>query len=263
MATSKPSDIKYLYGLVGYPLSHSFSPAYFTAKFAAEGLSDHAYRSFPLEDISQVRRFAEERPNLYGFNVTIPHKEQIISLMDELDAGANQIAAVNTVVISRNAGNIHLKGYNTDIYGFTQSLKEWINELDTELPKQALVLGTGGASKAVACGLQNLGVQAHFVSRKAGADIHKTYGQLDKEDMENHLLIVNTSPLGMYPDIAGSPDIPYQYLTRNHLLYDLVYNPEETMFMKKGQASGATVRNGKRMLFLQADKAWEIWRKER
>jgi shikimate dehydrogenase len=248
-----------LYGLTGYPLSHSFSPAYFAGKFAGEGLVGYSYRSFPMEDISQIRRFIERQPDLCGLNVTIPYKERIIPYLDELDAEAGQIEAVNTVVISRRGKEVFLKGYNTDIYGFTQSLKDWLSGLGASLPEQAFVLGTGGASKAVAYGLRSMAVQVHFISRNAGAGVYKTYEQLNRTDMEEHRLIVNASPLGMYPDTGRCPDIPYQYLSKNHLLYDLVYNPEETLFMKKGQEAKTAVTNGKRMLFLQADKAWEIW----
>jgi shikimate dehydrogenase len=249
----------YLYGLIGYPLSHSFSQRYFTEKFANGGYGGYSYRNFPIGTIRELCDLLEQQPDLRGFNVTIPYKEQIIPFMDEMDGIAERIGAVNTVQVARNGKDVYLKGYNTDVYGFSRSLEEWFTARDAELPRQALVLGTGGASKAVACALFGLDIVIHTVSRKEGKDVYKTYGQLDADDMAAHTLIVNTTPLGMYPGIGEYPPIPYQYLTEKHSLYDLVYNPGETMFMRKGRNAGAAVHNGERMLHLQADKAWDIW----
>ena len=274
-----------LYGLIGYPLSHSFSQRYFTEKFVNEGCVGYSYRNFPLNDIRDLHSLLEQQPDLRGFNVTIPYKEQIIPFLDEMDRIAEEIGAVNTVQVSRNGKKTNLKGYNTDVYGFAQSLEECFQVsgfgfhtrhcgLDPQSPKnkkiadqvrndgvkQALVLGTGGASKAVVCALSYLGIDAHLVSRREGQGVYKTYNQLTIDDITAHLLIVNTTPLGMFPNTGECPAIPYQYLTEKHLLYDLVYNPEETLFMRKGREMGAVAYNGERMLHLQADKAWEIWK---
>ena len=247
-------------GLIGYPLSHSFSQRYFTEKFAKEGLEGYSYKNFPITGIGLLHQLLEQQPGLCGFNVTIPYKQQIVPLMNEMDAVAEKTGAVNTVKVLRNGKDIHLKGYNTDVYGFSQSLKEWFTVLNTELPSQALVLGTGGASKAVMVALSDLGITTHLISRKQNQDIYKTYEQLTAEDIAANPLIVNTTPLGMFPNIGECPAIPYQFLTEKNYLYDLVYNPEETLFMRKGLENGASVKNGERMLHLQADRAWEIWR---
>ena len=248
------------YGLIGYPLSHSFSQRYFTEKFAKEGLDGYSYRNFPITDIGLLHQLLEQQPDLCGFNVTIPYKEQIVPLMDEMDAVAEKTGAVNTVKIMRNGKDIRLKGFNTDVYGFSRSLEEWLTALNIEFPRQALVLGTGGASKAVVCALSDFGITSHLISRNENDAIFKTYDQLNADIISAHPLIVNTTPLGMFPNIGECPAIPYQFLTEKHFLYDLVYNPEETLFMRKGLEEGAFVKNGERMLHLQADKAWEIWK---
>ncbi len=249
----------YLYGLIGYPLSHSFSQRYFTEKFINEGLEDHAYKNFPIDNIKELINLLKQHPGLCGFNVTIPYKEQVIPYMNEMDHVATETGAVNTVQVVRNGDNIYLKGYNTDVYGFSRSLEEWFSDHDTELPRQALVLGTGGASKAVAYALFRLNIDTHIVSRHEGQGVYKTYEQLEAGDMVANKLIINTSPLGVHPNTDTCPAIPYQYLTSEHFLYDLVYNPAETLFMNKGKEMGAAVHNGEHMLYLQADKAWEIW----
>ena len=248
-----------LYGLIGYPLSHSFSQRYFTEKFAKEGLEGYFYRNFPIADIGELYHLLERQPDLRGFNVTIPYKEQIVPLMNELDTVAGKTGAVNTVRIERNGKDIFLKGYNTDVYGFSRSLEEWFASLNAELPHQALVLGAGGASKAVVNALCDLNIVAHWVSRKAGKEIYKTYDLLNDDDIVAHPLIINTTPLGMFPNAGECPAIPYQKLTEKNYLFDLVYNPEETLFMWKGIEKGASALNGERMLHLQADRAWEIW----
>jgi len=253
----------YLYGLIGYPLSHSFSQKYFSEKFAREGLVGYSYMNFPIENIGELYDLLRQHPDLHGFNVTIPYKEQIVRLLDEMDGVAGKTGAVNTVRVVRNGNDFRLKGYNTDIYGFSHSLEEWFAARHAKLPLQALVLGTGGASKAAVYALSQLGVVAHLISRRKNSDIYKTYEQLKVDDIAAHPLIVNTTPLGMFPNIGECPAIPYQYLTEKHFLYDLVYNPEETLFMRKGLEQGASVRNGERMLHLQADQAWKIWNHEK
>ena len=250
---------KILYGLIGYPLSHSFSQKYFTEKFAKEGLVGYSYKNFPITNISELQNLLKQQPDLRGFNVTIPYKKQIMPYIDEMDAVAERTGAVNTVQVMRNGKDIYLKGYNTDVYGFSRSLDEWFTTNGAELPVRALVLGTGGAAKAAVYALSRFNMAVHSVSRCEGANVYKTYDRLDAADIADHPLIVNTTPLGMYPNAGECPAIPYQYLTEKHWLYDLIYNPEETLFMRKGLEQGASVRNGGRMLHLQADKAWKIW----
>ena len=250
----------HLYGLIGYPLSHSFSQKYFTEKFQKEGLKEHSYLLFPIIGIGELPLLLEQEPELRGFNVTIPYKEKIIAYLDEMDVIAEKTGAVNTVKVSRADGKISLKGYNTDVYGFSQSLKEWFSSLYAKMPCRALILGSGGASKAVVYALNCMNIIANVVSRKAGNNIYKTYEQLDAADFAAHHLIINTTPLGMFPVVNECPALPYQYLSGNHYLYELVYNPSETLFMQKGLANGANVCNGERMLHLQADRAWVIWK---
>jgi shikimate dehydrogenase len=249
----------HLYGLIGYPLGHSFSQRHFTEKFEREGLVHHDYLNFPIDDIRKIEDVLRQNPDIEGFNVTIPYKEQIIPYLNVLDVDAEKIGAVNTVKVLRKNGNILLKGFNTDAYGFMASLQEWYASSRTPFPKQALILGTGGASKAVEFALRQLSITPHFISRSDNKNVYATYGQLTVQDMATHLLLVNTTPLGMYPSVDTCPDIPYSYLSGKHFLYDLVYNPAQTLFMKRGKTQGATVCNGARMLLLQAEKAWEIW----
>ena len=232
------------YGLIGYPLKHSFSIGYFNEKFRSEGV-DAEYVNFEIPSINDFMEVIEENPNLSGLNVTIPYKEQVIPFLDSLDPDTAKIGAVNVIKIIRQPkGKVKLVGYNSDIIGFTQSIQPLL------LPshKKALLLGTGGASKAV------------FVSRT-----HKpgmlTYEELTPEVMAEYTVIVNCTPVGMYPKVDFCPNIPYEYLTPNHLLYDLLYNPNVTLFMKKGEERGAITKNGLEMLLLQAFAAWEIWHK--
>lgn len=245
------------YGLIGYPLKHSFSIGYFNEKFQAENI-DAEYVNFEIPRIEDFMEVIEENPNLCGLNVTIPYKEQVIPYLDELDKDTAKIGAVNVIKIIRpSKGKIKLVGYNSDIIGFTQSIEPLLQPQHTK----ALILGTGGASKAVYHGLANLGIRSTFVSRTKKSDNILTYNELTPEIMQGHTVIVNTTPLGMYPKVDFCPDIPYDQLTPNHLLYDLLYNPSETLFMKKGMERGATVKNGLEMLLLQAFAAWEIWHK--
>lgn len=243
------------YGLIGYPLGHSFSRGYFNEKFKAEGI-DAEYLNFEIPSIDDFMEVIEENPDLKGLNVTIPYKEQVINYLDELAPDARQIGAVNVIQIIRQPkGKVKLVGHNSDVIGFTQSIEPLLKPHH----HKALVLGTGGASKAVFHGLKSLGIEPTYVSRTPKDPSYLTYSQLTPEVMAGHTVIVNTTPLGMYPKTDTCPDIPYELLTTDHLLYDVVYNPAETLFMKRGQAQGATVKNGLEMLLLQAFAAWEIW----
>lgn len=243
------------YGLIGYPLKHSFSIGYFNEKFAAENI-DAEYVNFELPCIDNFPDVVEGNANLCGLNVTIPYKEQVIPYLDELDADTARIGAVNVIKIIRlPKGKVKLVGYNSDIIGFTQSIEPLLQPHH----KKALILGTGGASKAIFRGLENLGIEATFVSRTQKEGTFLTYEELTPEVMAEHTVIVNCTPVGMFPKVDFCPNIPYQLLTPDHLLYDLLYNPGETLFMKKGTAQGAVVKNGLEMLLLQAFAAWEIW----
>ena len=244
------------YGLLGYPLGHSFSRNYFNQKFEAERI-DAEYLNFEIPEIKEIKNVIKENPELNGLNVTIPYKEQVIPYLDDLDEDARLIGAVNVIKFSKGLfGKVKLKGYNSDIIGFKQSIEPLLKEHH----RKALILGTGGASKAVFQGLKQLGVASTFVSRKA-KEYCITYEEITPKVMEQYTVIVNTTPLGMYPNVNACPDIPYDLLTRDHLLYDLLYNPDETLFMRKGKEKGAVVKNGLEMLLLQAFAAWEIWQK--
>ena len=244
------------YGLLGYPLGHSFSRNYFNQKFEAERI-DAEYLNFEIPEIKEIKNVIKENPELNGLNVTIPYKEQVIPYLDDLDEDARLIGAVNVIKFSKGLfGKVKLKGYNSDIIGFKQSIEPLLKEHH----RKALILGTGGASKAVFQGLKQLGVASTFVSRKA-KEYCITYEEITPKVMEQYTVIVNTTPLGMYPTVPACPHIPYDLLTSDHLLYDLLYNPDETLFMRKGKEKGAVVKNGLEMLLLQAFAAWEIWQK--
>ena len=244
------------YGLVGYPLKHSFSIGYFNEKFTSE-MIEAEYMNFEIPDINNFPEIIQANPNLHGLNVTIPYKEKVIPYLDELDKQTAAIGAVNVIKIIRNkGGKPKLIGYNSDIIGFTQSIQPLLQSHH----KKALILGTGGASKAVFHGLKNLGIEAKFVSRTARFGM-LTYEELNAEIIKEYTVIVNCTPVGMYPKVDACPDIPYEAITSEHLLYDLLYNPNITLFMKKGEAKGAVTKNGLEMLLLQAFAAWEIWQK--
>lgn len=244
------------YGLIGYPLKHSFSVNYFNEKFNSEGI-DAEYVNFEIPSINELPDVIKDNPNLKGLNVTIPYKEKVISYLDELDKDAQAIGAVNVIKIIRQPkGKYKLIGYNSDIIGFTESIEPLLEPHH----KKALILGTGGASKAVFHGLKNLGIEAKYVSRTPAAGM-LSYEELTPEIMAEYTIIINGTPVGMYPKVDFCPDIPYEYLTPNHLLYDLLYNPNVTLFMKKGEQHGAKTKNGLEMLLLQAFAAWEIWHK--
>ena len=246
-----------MYGLIGYPLQHSFSSKFFNEKFQREGI-DAEYLNFEIEHIFDLRRILVFNPHLKGLNVTIPYKEAVITFLDDISPEAREIGAVNVIKIERSFGNTYgykLTGYNTDYIGFKNSIQPFI------LPEQhrkALVLGTGGASKAVCKALETLGIDWTYVSRNAKVGT-LTYDTLTPEIISEYKVIVNTTPLGTFPNVDDCPNIPYSSLTPQHLLYDLVYNPTETTFLKKGKQMGATIKNGAEMLELQALAAWEIW----
>lgn len=244
------------YGLVGYPLGHSFSVRFFTDKFRREGLSAE-YVNFEMPSVGGLRRLVSEDEALCGLNVTIPHKQAVIPLLDELSDEAREIGAVNVVCIRREGGVLRLRGCNSDAAGFMGS----IGPLLRPSHRKALVLGTGGASKAVAYGLRRLGVEPVLVSRTARPGV-LSYAQLTPAVMRDHAVVVNCSPVGMHPHVNECPAIPYDCLTPGHLLYDLVYNPEETLFLRRGSERGAAVKNGLEMLRLQALAAWDDWQAE-
>ncbi len=246
---------KKLFGLIGYPLGHSFSKQYFSDKFIAEGFNNLTYQNFPITDINNLRELIVTQPNLFGLNVTYPYKETIIPFLDKLDETASETGAVNCVKILRKEEEIRTIGFNTDIYGFKSSL---LSELK-EWHKPALILGTGGSSKAVSFVLRQLGIKYKFVSRNKQAE-NLNYEDLSLEIIKNHKLIINTTPLGMFPDTDAFPMIPYDGLTSQHFLFDLIYNPDETLFLKFGKENSCTVMNGLEMLHGQADKALEIFR---
>ncbi len=247
-------DTRKIYGLIGFPLTHSFSKTYFNNKFESENINAE-YLNFEIPDIGDLMEVVAEYPDLCGLNVTIPYKEQVIPYMDEMDADAAAIGAVNVIKFIRSKGDdLRFKGYNSDIVGFCDSIRPLL----TPYRDKALVLGTGGASKAVVRGLQNLGVESQLVSRNKKEGVI-TYGEIDAEIMATHKIIVNTTPLGMYPHVDECPDIPYGLLTPQHLCYDLLYNPDVTLFMKRAREMGAEVKNGLEMLLLQAFESWRIW----
>lgn len=253
-----------VYGLIGFPLGHSFSAKYFAEKFSREDI--HAvYENFEFSQLPDLHQWCESRPHLRGFNVTIPHKQTIVAQLDALSPAATEVGAVNVVRCVRSAeGKVRLLGDNSDWVGFTESLRPLLRP-DIQ---HALVLGTGGASRAVVVALRHLGISPTYVSRHAKSEGVKvggqsvsvlTYDELTPEVMKSHLLIINTTPMGMYPLVQAAPQIPYAQLTSAHVLYDLVYNPLQTQFMQLGLAQGAVVKNGLEMLYLQAEAAWQTW----
>ena len=243
------------FGIIGYPLAQSASPAFFNGKFADEGI-DARYIPFEIESIEELPRILKENPELCGFNVTIPYKIDVMRYLESMSDEAREIDAVNVVKVTHDAdGKPHLTGHNSDVIGFTRSLKPLVEGKHSK----ALILGTGGVSKAVACSLRRLGIEFLYVSRKAGTGAI-AYSDITKEIMESHTLIVNCTPLGMTGHgVDLCPDIPYPMLSDRHLLYDVVYNPEETLFLRKGAEQGAATKSGYEMWYLQALASWEIW----
>ena len=243
------------YGLVGYPLGHSFSQDYFTKKFAAENI-DAQYLNFQIEDIALFPEKVLTVDGLSGLNVTIPYKQKVMPYLDEIDETAQKVGAVNVVKIIRNGSNVRLRGCNSDVVGFENSLKPLLKPCHTS----AYILGTGGASKAVRYVLEKLGIDYQFVSRNADAANNiLSYEQLTNDSIASHKLIVNCTPLGMSPKTDACPAIPYEAIGPDHLCFDLIYNPEVTLFLQKARQQGATIKNGLDMLIGQAVRAWDIW----
>jgi len=240
-----------LFGLIGYPLSHSFSKQYFTKKFETEGIKNCSYELYPLRSILELRSLLHQHPNLQGLNVTIPYKKEVISLLDDIDQIPAGIEACNCIRII----NGRLEGFNTDIKGFEKSIRPLLKLHHTK----GLILGNGGATAAVVCVLNKLGVDFHIVSRAIHDGSTLTYKDLTKELVSESKLIINTTPLGMFPDTSACPPIPYQYLGSEHLVYDLVYNPAKTEFLAKAEKQGATIKNGEEMLVEQAEESWRVW----
>ncbi len=242
-----------IFGLIGSTVSHSFSKSYFDEKFFREGLRDHDYQLFPLQKIEEFENLVKNTKGLTGLNVTLPYKVDILKFMDEVDPEAKQIGAVNVIKIT----NGKLKGYNTDSAAFFETIDKWIPK-DKSL--KALILGNGGSSKAVRQALAKLAIDYKVVSRSEGQEL-LTYDNLiaDPKIIENHKLIINTTPLGMFPKTDTLPPIPYELLTKEHFVYDLIYNPARTMFLQKAEMRGAVIKNGLEMLHVQAEKSWEIW----
>lgn len=238
------------YGIIGYPLGHSFSHAYFTRKFEQEGLKDHLFEVFPIPTIESLPELIASHPDLLGLSVTIPYKEKVLSYLNKKSPVVQETGACNSIRIRSG----ELTGYNTDVIGFRHSLTTSF----PVLPDKALILGTGGASKAVAYVLQELGLSFQFVSRKPSAK-SLSYEQVTESVIRNHLLIVNTTPLGMFPQVVEAPQIPYQAIGKTHCLFDLIYNPAQTLFLQKGAEQGAAIKNGLEMLELQASESWKRW----
>jgi shikimate dehydrogenase len=238
-----------LYGLIGYPLSHSFSEKYFAEKFKKEGLTDCTYKLFSIASINELKEILE-LPDLCGLNVTIPYKEQVLPFLTEANDVVKKIKACNCIDIR----NKKLKGYNTDAEGFEQSLKQQLKPHHTS----ALILGTGGAAKAVEYVLRKLNIAVKYVSRKPSVNNY-SYEELTPAVIKDHTVIINTTPLGMYPAVNEAPPVPYDVLTPGHYLFDLTYNPAKSLFLQKGEERGAAIKNGYEMLVIQAEESWRIW----
>lgn len=245
------------FGLIGYPLSHSFSKKFFTEKFIAEEIKNAAYELYPIEHIDLFSALVSDDPELCGMNVTIPYKVKVLPFLDEMDEASTQIGAVNCISIEwAENGKRYLKGYNTDAYGFEESLKPMIGEAH----RRALVFGDGGAAKAIKYVLGKLGIDFLVVTRKP-SETSILYSDVDEAMLSEYTVLINTTPLGMSPNYDTQPEIPYQFLTEQHVAYDLVYNPEETLFLKEVRLHGGKTKNGLEMLYLQAIRSWEIWNK--
>lgn len=244
------------YGLIGYPLGHSFSKKFFTEKFKNEELTDHQYINFEIDSIARFPSIFDQFNDIEGLNCTIPYKQQIMTFLNEIDEEARQVGAVNTIKIVNTPEGMRLKGFNTDVIGFERSIKPMLNETH----KKALILGTGGASKAVKFILGKLGIE--YLSASIEEELFENeirYEAIDEAMIKERLLIINATPLGTFPHKDNCPNIPYSAITEKHVLFDLVYNPEVTLFMKKGAEKGAKTKNGLEMLHGQAIAAWEIW----
>lgn len=239
-------------GLLGKNISYSFSRNYFKNKFEKENITGVSYENFDIETITSFSEIISKTENLKGLNVTIPYKEEIIPFLDKLNKKAKAIGAVNTIKITRKG---KLVGYNTDCYGFINTLKPFLKKHH----KKALILGTGGASKAIIYALKEKGIKCHYVSRTAKRNVKYIYNDLNDAIISKYQIIVNCTPVGTFPNIENCPKIPYESITEKHILFDLIYNPEETKFLRLGKQKGATIINGQKMLELQAEKSWSIW----
>jgi len=247
--------MQHILGLIGYPLTHSFSQKYFTEKFENEGITSYKYYNFPLKSIDDFPDLLADKPRLTGLNVTIPYKQSVLKYVDFKDPVVSEIGATNTLLIT---GNGKIKAYNTDVYGFYHSLKPHLKKHH----QAALILGTGGASKAVAYALDRLKIPYLFVSRNPLNQQTVSYKQLSGSLIKDYHLIINTTPLGTFPDVENKPDFPYNFVTEKHFFYDLIYNPSQTLFLREAQKRGAKILNGLNMLKLQAEEAWNIWQKK-
>ncbi|MFI5219218.1 MAG: shikimate dehydrogenase family protein [Bacteroidia bacterium] len=243
------------YGLIGYPLTHSFSEKFFTEKFRNENIRNCEYKNFPLTSIELLTSLIESNEDIRGLNVTTPYKQSALRFLNYLDPVAEKTKSVNTIKVIRKNKKVSLEGYNSDVYGFEKSFLAVCKPHH----KNAIILGTGGAAQAVSYVLASLKIQHSFVSRTQVHDNIISYSSLDKEKILQATVIINATPAGMFPQINDCPQIPFQYVTPDHLLFDLIYNPGETLFLKKGKEKGAQIKNGLEMLHLQAEKAWEIW----
>jgi shikimate dehydrogenase len=248
----RDQKVKYRYGLIGKDISYSFSERYFNEKFNELNLDNYIYQNFDIKTIKNFTEIIQKTKKLRGLNVTIPYKEVVMDYLDEIDEEAVAIGAVNTIKILKNG---KLKGFNTDVYGFEKSIVQQLKEHH----KKALILGTGGASKGIIFVLKKMDIEVLSVSRNPIKKDEISYDNITESIINEYTIIVNCSPVGTHPNTEECPNIPYQYITSSHLLYDLIYNPSKTLFLKKGSEKGATICNGSQMLELQAEKAWEIW----
>ncbi len=244
-----------VYGIIGYPLSHSYSPGFYSEKIKNESIPNTEYKTFPLNDINKFKPLVHDNKDIKGLNVTSPYKETIIKYLNEIDKDSKFIGAVNTISIERSANGPYLKGYNTDAYGFEKSIKPYLQPHH----KNALIIGSGGAAKAVEFVFKKLGVSYEIVTRRPLKAHHIIYWAVNRQIIEKNLILVNATPLGMHPGIMDYPLIPYEYITPDHIMFDLIYNPPTTRFLEFGEKAGATVINGMQMFKIQANRSWEIW----
>jgi shikimate dehydrogenase len=242
-----------IFGLIGKTLEHSFSPGFFNEKFLRENHPDCSYKLFPLLSIEQIIDLAASNPEIKGFNVTIPYKQEVIPFLNEVSPDVKKLGAVNTIKIQRSAKQVKLSGFNTDTFGFQHACS------GLRFRQPALILGTGGSAQAVKFVLKKFQIPFISVSRNPKGDDEISYTEVDDSIVKKHLLIINTTPLGMFPNVDAYPQIPYDLLTKNHFLYDLIYNPLETKFLRFGRLAGCQTENGQLMLELQAERSWEIW----
>jgi shikimate dehydrogenase len=252
MIEEKKQNNQHLFGLLGKNISYSFSSGFFKEKFEELELENYQYHNFDLQTIEEFPSLLKQQKALSGMNVTIPYKEEILSYLTEIDAEAKEIGAVNTLKFLKNGS---IKGFNTDVFGFLNSLKPLLEIHHTK----AIILGTGGASKAIAFALKKLHIDFVFVSRNPNKENEISYSTLSQEIISKHTIIINCTPLGTFPETDLCPEIPYQFITSQHLLYDLIYNPATTTFLQNGKNKGAQIKNGLEMLQLQAEKSWQIW----